>query len=322
MTFFLVSDDEIEEVELDAAAIAEFKAEALELRMFYVGAGQAILITRHDGDEAILLDGCGANGKTNKKRARPLGKILKPKSLCAIVSSHPHADHKNFHVTLATEFPDVFTDDAEYFDNATTPADEHFAALQAEAVKAGLDLPFVRKRVVDDVAMDSDERIENFGGDDEVRVHMLRLDRAGTDEDLQSIFTWLIFRDARLLFTGDVDEDYELDILERAAAVSDRADLLSLTHHGNMDGNTQELINELQPAIALASTHTDKGHELDDEVRVRLGDIVIRATNDTVRSTTGDVIVRTDGFIWEADGLEGLLFEIEDGISPPALGDV
>ena len=316
ITFFLVNDEETEEVELDAAALAEFQAEALEIRMFYVGSGQVVLITRNDGDTAILIDGGAANGKTNKKRARPLGRLLRPKSLRAIVASHPHADHTNFHVTLATEFPDVFSDDAKYFDNATTPADEDFAALQAEG-----DLPFVRHAVVDDVNMDTNERIDDFGGDGEVHVHMIRLDRPETDQDLQSIFMWLFYRDTRFLFTGDVDEDYELEILSRVKAIDNRTHLLNLTHHGNKDGNTQELIDALRPAIAVASTHDDKGHELDDEVRGRLGDTVIRATKDTVRNTSGDVVIRTDGFIWEAASLDGVLFEVEDGPSP-ALGRV
>lgn len=321
MTFFLVNDEEIEEVELDGADLAEFRAEALELRIFYVGPGQVVLITRNDGDTAILIDGGGANRDTNKKRASPLGKLLRPKSLRAIVASHPHADHMNFHVTLALDFPKIFSDDAKYFDNATTPADEHFEDLEAKG-----DLPFVRHPVVDDVNMDADERIDDFGEDGEVHVHMLRLERPETNEKIQSIFTWLFYRDARFLFTGDVEADYELDILGRVMAISDRAHLLNLTHHGNKDGNTQELIDALRPAIAVASTHTDKGHELDKEVRDRLrgrlDETVIRATNDTDLETSGDVVIRTDGFTWEAGDLEGVLFEVEDGILPPALGPV
>ncbi len=104
-------------------------------------------------------------------------------------------------------------------------------------------------------------------------------------------------------------------------AVSDRAHLLKLTHHGNEDGNTKELIDDLRPGIAVASTHDDIGHELDGEVRTRLDEAVVRATNDTVRNTRGDVIVRTDGFTWEAGALEGILFEVEEE-APPKLGKV
>ena len=316
MAFFLVGDGKVEEVELDPASLADFHAEMLEIRLYYVGPGEVILITRNSGDTAILVDGGGANRDTNMKRARPFGKLLKAKSLRAIVASHPHNDHTNFHVTLATEFPAVFSNDAKYFDNATTVADQKFAALQAHGA-----LPFARDPVIDDLNRDGDDRIDDFGGDGEVRVHMLKLDRAGTDEDVRSVFMWMFYRDARLLFTGDVDANYERDILNRVKAVSDRAHFLKLTHHGNEDGNTKELIDDLRPGIAVASTHTDIGHELDSEVRIRLGDAVVRATNDTVRSTSGDVIVRTDGFIWEVGSLEGILFEVEEE-APPKLGKV
>ena len=73
--------------------------------------------------------------------------------------------------------------------------------------------------------------------------------------------------------------------------------------------------------FAAASTDHDEGHELDTKVRTRLAMVksLVFATFDPKRNPKKrDIVVRTDGFIWD-DGIgEGVMFEVLE--EPPALG--
>jgi competence protein ComEC len=72
-----------------------FEASPLEVRMFNVGEGEAILLVLPDG-RAWLIDGGTSNSlTTNAKLGQLLIDYLRSRSLRleACVASHPHADH-------------------------------------------------------------------------------------------------------------------------------------------------------------------------------------------------------------------------------------
>ncbi len=90
-----------------------------------------------------------------------------------------------------------------------------------------------------------------------------------------------------------------------------------LSHHGNRTGTSQDFVSALRPAIAVASTDDDSGHELDEEVRTRLANVNSRvlATFDPNRAAavrSRDLVIRTDGFIWSDGNNDGVLFEVID----------
>ncbi len=119
-----------------------------------------------------------------------------------------------------------------------------------------------------------------------------------------------------MLFTGDVTTKlYQTNMTPRLQALNARTHFLKLSHHGNKTGTSEDFVSALRPAIAAASTDDDEGHELDDEVRTRLSNVNSRvlATFDPDRGAADrarDIIIHTDGFVWE-DGLgDGVLFEV------------
>ena len=304
MAFLLVSDSGIKRTALVDVDAADFRADSLEIRLYYVGAGEAIVVSRDEGKAAILIDGGASNSRTNKKRARPLGRRLEDGSLRGIVASHPQCDHTNFHVTLANEFERKFAPGALYFDNGTALAAEGFSKLAANG-----SLPFEREGVENDRTQDKVNRFPGFGPDFDVR--MLRLDQPETAAVSRTIFTWIKFREARLLFAGDTGLPGEDDLLSRLKKISKRAHLLRVSHHGGQNGTSAKLIKALRPAIAVVSTHTGRRHQLDKKARRLLATARIYATNDSVRRTRGDVIIRTDGSVWNDGNNEGILFEVE-----------
>ncbi|MHC4516867.1 MAG: ComEC/Rec2 family competence protein [Planctomycetota bacterium] len=313
MAFVLVSDSGIHKTGLDDVDAVDFRADALEIRLYYVGAGEAIVVSRNSGQAAILIDGGASNSPTNKKRARPLGRLLKDGALHAIVASHPHTDHGNFHRTLATEFRRKFAPGARYFDNGTVLAAKSFNKLAAAGKP-----PFERVPVRDDRSQDKVNRIRKFGRG--VDVRLLRLEREQTDAVYRSVFTWIKFREARLLFAGHAEVPYEDALLPRLRRISKRAHVLKVTRHGHPEGTSAKLVRAFRPAIAVVSNHTDRGHRFDKKVRRRLAGARIHATFDT-RAKKGDVIVRTDGSTWFDGDNEGILFEV-DMDAKPKLGRV
>ncbi len=105
MTLWFVTDTERREWKQSDIAFDEFSRDALEVRLYHAGRGEAIVVSCNAGQDAIIVDGGSSNNTTNNLRGRKLAKALLPGSVHAIVASHPHKDHDNFHPVLAAAPP-------------------------------------------------------------------------------------------------------------------------------------------------------------------------------------------------------------------------
>lgn len=312
MSFFLISDNDRRAATLGAAERAMFRADALEIRMYYVPEGETILVTR--GQDALLLEGGSGRALRNPALAQAITGQLLGRRVRAIVASHPHRDHTNSHSGLVGAV--TFAPRARYFDNGIPAATANFQRIKDDHQA----LPF--KRV--SVRPNKDRIIPSFGGAG-ADVHLLRSKTNAQTHSGQvywSVFVFLRLRNAWMLFTGDVvTKLYQTRMTPRLQALNPRTHFLQLSHHGNKTGTSQDFVSALRPAIAAASTDDDAGHELDQEVRDRLSNVNSRvlATFDPNRSAAKrDIIVRTDGFIWGDGTGDGVLFEVLE--QAPALG--
>ena len=316
MSFLLISDNDRRSADLGAADQAAFRADALEIRMYYVPEGETILVTR--GQDALLLEG-GSGGKHNNPAlAQAIAGQLQGRQVRAIVASHPHYDHTNSHSDLVGAVN--FAPGALYFDNGIPAATARFNKIKDDHQA----LPFTRVKVRPG-QVDGDNRIvPRFGGAD-ADVHLLRSKTDAQSPSTQvywSVWVFLRLRESWMLFTGDVTTNiYQTQMKSRLQALHPRTHFLQLSHHGNKTGTSEEFVSAMRPAIAAASTDDDDGHELDQDVRDRLANVNSRvlATFDPNRNPTKrDIIIRTDGFIWN-DGIgDGVMFEVIE--EPPALG--
>ena len=316
MSFLLISDNDSRPATLGAADRAMFRADALEIRMYYVPEGETILVTR--GQDALLLEGGSGRALRNPALAQAITGQLQGRRVRAIVASHPHRDHTNSHSGLVGAVN--FAPGARYFDNGIPAADTNFQRIEDDHQA----LPFKRVPVLPNQKDKANRIVPRFGGVD-ADVHMLRSSTGATTHAGQvywSVWVLLRLRQAWMLFTGDVvTKLYQTRMTPRLQAINPRTHFLQLSHHGNKTGTSQDFVSALRPAIAAASTDDDPGHELDQEVRDRLSNVNSRvlATFDRNRSAAKrDIIVRTDGFIW-GDGIgDGVLFEVIE--QQPALG--
>ncbi len=128
-TFWLVTPSGRAVAHLTAADRQLFRQDALEITMYSVGDGEAIVVSQ--GSRAILVVGCsGSRKKRNDSLGTALGSRLDAGTLHAIVASHPHQDHTNFYPVMVTNHADRFAAGAEFFDNATPGADSAWTNLK------------------------------------------------------------------------------------------------------------------------------------------------------------------------------------------------
>ena len=307
MTFWLISNNEKRSIQLSAARQQAFRSAAIEITMFYVGKGEAILISR--GNRAILIDGGAGTGRDkNDALGEELAKRITPGTLRAIVATHPHRDHTNFHhILTTTKYADRFASSAEYFDNGTSFAGSNWTRLKNWEPN----LPFERHAINATPGNDSKDRVYGLG-----KNHLLRAKGAKSRPKYWSVFMLLRFKKARMLFTGDAYKSYENRLLPRLEALTSRVHLLKVTHHGSKDGTSPKLVASLRPAIAIASTDAAGTHSLEKKVRDRLEQqqTTIYTTYDRTRPSQQkrkDIIVRTDGTTRKKGTFKGVLFEVQ-----------
>lgn len=274
---------------------ATFKKSHLEVRMFNVGKGEAILLT-FPGNRAWLLDGGCA--KSLKKLGPALAAFLKSENLIleAIVLSHPHRDHGGAikdllgtprlanPVTFYRNDETAFCNKTGWLHNLRTELKKLGASLNEEVILANghIEVPIA----------------------DGVEAHLFS---GGATEPLyRSVFLHLHYGGARLLFTGDAYCKYECDLIARLKQTDFRADVLKVTHHGSSSGTGKGLVSVVKPGIAIASTGKDSGHSLEFDVldRLRAGGAAPKI-HETLLA--GDIIIQTDGL--PHDG--GVLYHVE-----------
>ena len=118
MSFQLVSDNDRVSATLAASDRASFRADALEIRIYYVPEGETMLVTR--GQDALLMEGGSGRALRNPALAQAIAGELQGRRLRAIVASHPHRDHTNSHSNLVGAA--TFAAGARYFDNGIPAA--------------------------------------------------------------------------------------------------------------------------------------------------------------------------------------------------------
>ncbi len=236
MAFYLVNAGGIESAEeLSGGKLKRFRAQALTMRVFNVGKGEAILLSKKK--EAVLFDG----GAIVKKRNELLGRALKEYvtqkeiSLVSIVATHPHVDHLNALSTLLeADDPSFLAEDAVYYDNGVT-----MGKWLTETLGGRLNaLTSSGRLTVESVTSGT----HGLGPKDVEMYHFV--DGPSKPKPIyKSIFTTVRYGDASFLFTGDAYMSYEEDLLESPIAGQLSADVLKVTHHGSEHGTSEDFVD-------------------------------------------------------------------------------
>lgn len=302
------------EVNPTKKVIKNMRGDALEMTVFFAGSGEAILLRRHN--KAILIDAGVAGSKKSEALGKKLADYIEDPNktgvgltLVAIVSSHPHVDHINAVPTLLSEIGSTnLSQNARYYHNGVDVAKGLKPALDS-AIQAS----FGAARVV--VVGGNGQHPNNgpivppLSPGVTIRIAVEHDKEFESNPKYRSIFMKLRFREAKFIFTGDANNNYETQMLKLLPEPSHRQDVLKITHHGSSDGTGQAFVAKTQPRISVASTGEDTGHSLEQDVRDRLGPHGVALDTHT---TGGDIIVRTDGKRRKLGGKYGILYEVEE----------
>ena len=281
----------------NSARKKNFAKSHLEVRMFNVGDGEAILLV-FPKKRAWLVD-CGASTGDNRNKilGTRLAEYLKQRKLVleALVPSHPHKDHAGAFVALLQAKPKL-AKKVRYWrsdDPSWKKRNSWIPNLNKELGRLG--------SKVEGVALKNAHRDVSIA--EGVSVHLFA---GSSDGAYTSLFVHLRYHDARLLFTGDAHCTYEKMLLDAFGEEDFRAQVLKVTHHGSSSGTARTVVKAVNHGIAIASTAQDEGHRLEKDTLKRIGGHGRpRRVFETL--VDGDIIMRTDGSKYG----DGVLYELE-----------
>ena len=94
----------------------------------------------------------------------------------------------------------------------------------------------------------------------EVQVEFIRPDLTLADatENQKSVITKLVYRNDSFLFTGDIDNDVETQLVRERVDVS--ADVLKVAHHGSKSSSTDLFIKAVNPTLAVIQAGKDNSY--------------------------------------------------------------
>jgi competence protein ComEC len=119
---------------------------------------------------------------------------------------------------------------------------------------------------------------------------------ASPDSNDNSVVLRLVWREASFLFTGDLEAEGELRLMQSGKPLE--ADVLKVSHHGSRGGSTQGFLEKVAPSFAVISAGKDNdyGHP-DPAVLERL--VQLRETQVLRTDEHGTVEFVTDGqYLW------------------------
>lgn len=249
----------------------------LEIHMIDVGQGDAIAL-RTPQWRWILVDAGDQWGETDVGE-RIVAPYLRRRGgdIAAFILSHPHADHIGGAASILRKVPVAFVWDGGYpqpssvYDDVLSEAHRRRVKWRAARVGTLVDIDGVKLTIL---SPDSAE-IAN-----------------APDANAASVVVMAEFRGVRVLLTGDAERDVERRLVEHFGREL-RADVLKVGHHGSSTSTTQQLVDAVQPRVALISVGARNryGHPSPDVLRSLRG----RGTLVLRTDDAGSVVISIDG---------------------------
>lgn len=210
----------------------------VKVHVIDVGQGDSILI--QTGNENILIDG---GNKSKGDEVSAYLKKQKVKTLNAVVSTHPDADH----VGGLAEVIDTLKVKRVYAPKVThtTQAYKNFLTavkkknLKIKVAKKGVEIPTKSKSItlkfLAPVKEYSKSDLNNWSG-----------------------VLQLTHNKKKFLFTGDAETQAEKDMLN--AGVLSKIDVLKVSHHGAKEATSTSFLNKVKPTYAVISVSKTNGY--------------------------------------------------------------
>ena len=124
-----------------------------------------------------------------------------------------------------------------------------------------------------------------------LKVEVLYPKKITGESSAESISLKLTYKDVRFVFTGDAEQENELEMVNSGADLT--AEILHLGHHGSKTSTHPTFLNKVNPEVAIYSAGEDNpyGHP-DPDVIKRVKDSGAKLYGTDVNGT---IVVKTDG---------------------------
>jgi competence protein ComEC len=216
----------------------------LRITAIDVGQGEATLVQFPYG-KTMLIDGGGFSRSTFDIGAKVVAPVLwhkKIKHIDLVVLSHPHPDHLNGLVSLVKNFKvdEVWT-------NGEHITSEAFEALNGIIAEKG-----IRK-----LKVSSAQAYRTLGDITLEVLHPPPFAVYTSDKpshtliNNHSLVVRLVYKKVSILFTGDICEAAERDLLKNSSNL--KSTILKVPHHGSKTSSSLPFLRAVDPSIAILS---------------------------------------------------------------------
>lgn len=273
----------------------------LVVRYIPVGQGDAVAINMPNG-EVMVID-AGPKTSTNILAHRVKNTVLKDATdrvIDYLILSHPDIDHSGGACALFEEFevknfyrPNVGSTEESSF--VLTHDTEEYAELIRKSKQKAHNTYIVNKDYAFEVG--------------EVAVKIFAPIREYTDTNQMSCVVKLTYFEHSFLFTGDLQDEAEADmILAHKSELS--ADVLKVAHHGSYKATSEEFVDCVRPKYAVICVGNNSYGHPTIQVRNRLdkvgahimrtdhGDVAFEADKYTLSVMDTDLIASTIFVAW------------------------
>ncbi|MBU5675647.1 MBL fold metallo-hydrolase [Alkaliphilus sp. MSJ-5] len=248
----------------------------LSIHMIDVGQGESILIITPN-NKTILID---AGEQSEGRRVKAYLTKKQVNKIDLIIGTHPHSDHigglseiiKNFEVEKIIMPKKLHT---------SATFEKLFTTIESKGLT---------------ISAPQQNKLIEF--DENIKLHFLGpIKDYGDNLNLWSIVFRLDYKDKSFLFTGDMEEEAEIDLINTYDKAVLRSNVLNIGHHGSNTSTSKQFLDYVNPEIALISLGNDNpyGHPHREVIkRLEEASAFIYRTD-----LQGTVILLSDGIeIW------------------------
>ncbi len=256
-----------------------YPADNLKVNFINVGEGDCILIETPNRIN-ILIDGGGSpqsDFDVGSKIVIPYMRRKGINEIDLIILTHPHLDHlegllpvmKEFKVNMVLD-SGLPCDSSEY--------KEFISIIQAKSI------PYYKAKAGDNIVLGNN--LEIF------LLNPLNDSDYYDDSDFNnaSIVVKLFYKNADFLFTGDIEEAAEKELLVWQNIL--QCDILKVGHHGSSTSTNFKFLDKVNPIIAVITVGKNRFGHPSPKVIERLEDKNIQIYRTDINGT---VIIRTNG---------------------------
>ena len=250
--------------------ISNANTQQLEVHHINVGQGESIYIELPDGSDVLIDAGKSNYGSTVVNYLKEQEKNI---DIEYLIATHPDADHVGGMQEVFKElniknfiYPTDAPHDTKTWQNVLSLADSEGCTIKDSTPGTTF----------------------NIGG---ATMKFIQPSVDYSDNNDDSVVTYLEYKDVNFMFTGDIEAEAEKDMVAQNLVID--VDFMSVPHHGSKGSSTEAFLAKAKPEYAIVSVGADNsyGHPSADALNRynAIGSKVYRTDQ------LGDIVIKTDG---------------------------